>query len=203
MRKTAWMLAGVLVALPLTHTAVAAESDGLRAGTNPMPWARWQGRLSLVTSTDPWRLGVEGPAVKISSARLMGDYYFARSLTGLDRPGGLRATSGLIFGPRSVALAGQPAPTGGSAFSIGNRSIGRSAAPYPGDPAGDTATLPYLGIGYTGLAPRSGWGFSADLGLIARSPNNSPRIGGSPSLDDLIRDMRMTPLLQFGVSYPF
>ena len=64
-------------------------------------------------------------------------------------------------------------------------------------------TLPYVGIGYTGLAPRSGWGFSADLGLIAKSPGNSPRIGGGPSLDDQIRDMRMTPLLQLGVSYAF
>ena len=203
MRKTAWMLAGVLATLPLTHLAVAAEGDGLRPGANQIPWARWQGRLSLVTATDPWRLGVEGPAVKLSSASLMGDYYFARALTGLDRPGGLRATSGLIFGPRSVALAGQSAPTSGSAFSIGSRSIGRAAAPYPGDAVGETATLPYLGLGYTGLAPRSGWGFSADLGLIAKSPANSPRAGGGPSLDDLVRDMRMTPLLQLGVSYSF
>lgn len=203
MRKTAWMLAGVLATLPLTHFAVAAEGDGLRTGANPIPWARWQGRLSLVTTTDPWRLGVEGPAVKLSSASLMGDYYFARSLTGLDRPGGLRATSGLIFGPRSMALAAQPAPTSGSAFSIGSRSTGRSAVAYPGDAAGETATLPYLGIGYTGLAPRSGWGFSADLGLIAKSPAGPSRIGSGPSLDDLIRDMRMTPLLQFGVSYSF
>lgn len=203
MRKTAWMLAGVLAALPLTHTAGAAEGDGLRAGVSQIPWARWQGRLSLVTATDPWRLGVEGRAVKLSSASLMGDYYFARSLTGLDRPGGLRATGGLIFGPRAMALAGQAGPTGGSAFSIGSRSIGRTAALYPGDVAGETATLPYLGIGYTGLAPRSGWGFSADLGLIAKSPGHSPRIGGGQNLDDLIRDMRMTPLLRFGVSYSF
>lgn len=202
MRKTAWMLAGVLAALSSTCIAVAAESDDLRTGGDRLSWARWQGRLSLVTTTDPWRLGVEGPAVKLS-ARLMGDYYFARSSTGHDRPGGLRATSGLIFGPRSVALVGQPAPTSGSAFSIGSRSIGRSAAPYAGDSVGETATLPYLGIGYTGLSPRSGWGFSADLGLIAKSPGNSPRVGGGPSVDELVRDMRMTPLLQFGVSYSF
>ena len=203
MRKTAWMLAGVLAALSSTPIAVAAESDGLRTGADRISWARWQGRLSLVTATDPWRLGVEGPAVKLSSAQLMGDYYFARSLTGIDRPGGLRATSGLIFGPRSVALVGQPAPSSGSAFSIGSRSIGRSAVAYSGDPSGETATLPYVGIGYTGLAPRSGWGFSADLGLIAKSLGTSSRSGAGPNLDDQVRDMRMTPLLQFGVSYSF
>lgn len=203
MRKTAWMLAGVLATLPLTPIATAAEGEGLRTGASRIPWARWQGRLSLVTTTDPWQLGVEAPAVKVSSASLMGDYYFARSLIGRHRPGGLRATSGLIFGPRSAALTGQPGATGGSAFSIASRSIGRTAALYPGDVAAETATLPYLGIGYTGLAPRSGWGFSADLGLIAKSPGNSPRVGSGPSLDDLVRDMRMAPLLQFGVSYAF
>ena len=133
----------------------------------------------------------------------MGDNYFARPFTGLDGPGGLRATTGLIFGSRSMAFAGQSGAASGSAFSIASRSMGRSAARYPVDASNETATVPYLGIGYTGLAARSGWGFNADLGLFAKSPGNSPRVGGGQSLDDLIRDMRMTPLLQVGVSYSF
>jgi len=75
--------------------------------------------------------------------------------------------------------------------------------PYTNDVAGDNATLPYLGIGYTGLSPRNGWGFSADLGLVAKNPGNALRAGGGQSLDEMIRDMRMTPLLQLGVSYAF
>ena len=203
MRKTAWMLAGALAALPLSP-ATAADGDGLRLGSNQSPWARWQGRLSLVTAADPWRLGVEGPAVKLSSASLMGDYYFSRRLASPNQLGGLRATSGLIFGPRSALGTGQAGFGNGSAFSFGSRSSGRSALPYAADAANEgSTTLPYLGLGYTGISPRNGWGFSADLGLVAKSPANALRVGGSQNLDDLVRDMRMTPLMQLGVSYAF
>ncbi|MBC8056590.1 MAG: hypothetical protein H7Y61_08425 [Rhizobiales bacterium] len=204
MCKTAWMLAGALGALPLSP-AVAADGEGLRQGPNQIAWARWQGRLSLVTSTDPWRLGIEGPASKLSSASLMGDYYFGRSLDGPNKLGGLRATSGLIFGPRSslgTSSLGLGSSATGTAFSIGSRSVGRALVPATGD-VSESATLPYLGIGYTGLSPRTGWGFSADLGLVAKTPGNAVRAIGGPSLDDLIRDMRMAPLLQLGVSYSF
>lgn len=209
MRNTAWMFAAALAAaLPLAP-AMAADGDGLAAASaQQQPWARWQGRLSLTTSSDPWRLGVEGPAVKLSGASLMGDYYFSRSLTGPNQLGGLRATSGLIFGPRSVPSTGQPGlATGGSAFSIASRSVGRAATPYGNDPASDNATVPYLGVGYTGLSARGGWAFSADLGVVGQGPANAGRLGRSgssgPTLDDLVRDLRMTPLIQLGVSYSF
>ena len=198
MRNTAWMLAGVLAALPLTPVA-AADGDGLRPTPAQIPWARWQGRLSLGTASEPWRLGVEGPAVKLGSASLMGDYYFGRELTGPTRAGGLRATSGLVFGPRSAPSIGQPALASGSAFSIGNRAFSRPGLPATAELASDNATVPYLGIGYTGLAPRSGWGFSADLGLIAKTA----RFGAGPTLDDLVRDLRMRPIVQLGASYTF
>ena len=202
MRNNAWMLAGALAALPLSP-AMAAEGEGLRASSNQIPWARWQGRLSLVTTTDSWRLGVEGPAARLNSASLMGDYYFGRSLVGANQVGGLRATSGLIFGPRFALSSGQLGFTNGSAFSIGSRASVRSSMPYPTDLGSETATVPYLGIGYTGLSPRSGWGFSADLGLLAKNPGNALRVGSGQSLDEVIRDMRMTPLLQLGASYAF
>jgi hypothetical protein len=205
MRRIAWILAGA-IALPLAPL-FAAEDDGANAVARQIPWARWQGRLSLVTATDPWRLGVEGPTIKLSSATLMGDYYFGRSRTGTDRAGGLRATSGIIFGPRFAPTASPPGAVSGNAFSIDSRSAPRAALPPVGEAAPETATLPYLGIGYTGLSARNGWGFSADLGLIAKSPATAARYGrgtaGGQSLDDVVRDIRMTPLLQLGVSYSF
>lgn len=203
MRKTAWMLAGALAALPFSPATAADGAGGLKASSNQIPWARWQGRLSLVTATDPWRLGVEGPVATVSSASLMGDYYFGRSLAGPSRLGGLRATGGLTFGPRSALGTGQPGWANGNAFSIGSRSISRAPAPAAGDSSSENATLPYLGIGYTGLSPRSGWGVSADLGLVAKGASGALRFGGGQSLDDVIRDLRMTPLLQLGVSYSF
>ena len=205
MRKTTWMLAGAIAALPVAP-ARAADADAIEQGAKQVGWARWQGRLSLVTATDPWRLGVEGPAARLRSASLMGDYYFGRSLIWPNRIGGVRATSGLIFGPRASlgadgAVLGS-LPTGNS-FSIGSRSVGRQPLPVGSDLSGDSTTLPYVGIGYTGLSQRSGWGFSADLGLVPKSPSGLSRAGGGPTLDDLVRDLRMTPIVQLGVSYAF
>jgi len=204
MRNSAWMLAGAfaLTALP----GMAADGDGTMPGSGQLPWARWQGRLSLGTTSSPWRPGADTPAPTLSSASLMGDYYFSRWLTGPQGLGGFRATSGLIFGPRSLLSTGQPGFATGGAFSIGSRASGRAAMPYPGDPASDSTTLPYFGFGYTGLSPRSGWSFSADLGLVAQG-GSAARLGrslsGSQSLDDAVRDLRMTPLLQLGVTYSF
>ena len=205
MRNSAWMLAVALAftALP----GLAADADGAVLGAGQLPWARWQGRLSLGTTSSPWRPGADTPAPALSSASLMGDYYFSRWLTGPQGLGGFRATSGLIFGPRSAPSTGQPGFATGGAFNIGSRPVGRAATPYPGDAASDNATLPYVGVGYTGLSVRSGWSFSADLGLVAQGAGGTARLGrslyGSQSLDDAVRELRMTPLVQLGVTYAF
>jgi len=198
MRTTVWVLAGLFgfAAAPV----LAADGDSLTPNTDQPPWARWQGRLSLGNSAPLWRPGVE--TSKVNSASLMGDYYFGRSLVGAGSAGGFRATSGLLFGPRSSLLIGQPGLAAGNAFSIGSRPFGQSAMPYTGDTTGDNATLPYLGVGYTNLAARSGWSFSADLGLVAQTPGGI-KVIRNQSLDDAVREMRLAPLVQFGVSYAF
>ncbi|MEP7102395.1 MAG: hypothetical protein ABI781_17930 [Burkholderiales bacterium] len=201
MQTTAWMLAGAM-ALPFT-AAIAADG----AAPGQPTWARWQGRLSLGSTSTPWRLGADSPVPKFSSASLMGDYYFGRSLASPALLGGFRATTGLMVGPRSMFSAGQPSLTTGNPFSVGSRTFGQAVAPYTSDPAGDAGTATYLGVGYTGLAVRSGWSFSADLGLLAQGAGAAARWGrslnNSQSLDDAIRQMRMTPLLQLGASYSF
>jgi hypothetical protein len=206
MRKTARILIGML-ALATSPFAMAVDIEVAAPAANQTSWARWQGRLSLGTNSPAWRLGVEGPSTKLNSASLMGDYYFGPSLMGPGRLGGFRATSGLIIGPRNSVSTGQPALAAGSVFSIGSKLFGQSTSPYGTDVPADTATVPYLGFGYTGLSPRSGWSFSADLGLVAQSPSNSTRLGRALSngqnLDDAVRDLRLAPLLQLGVSYSF
>ena len=205
MRKTAWMLAGA-VAL-IMAPAMAADGEDPAPNPDQVSWARWQGRLSLGSTAPAWRLGVEGAAQKFGSASLMGDYYFARSLGNPGRLGGFRATSGVIFGPRGVLNTGQPGLAAGSSFSIGTRLFGQTSMPHTAADAADSTTLPYVGLGYTGLSVRSGWSFSADLGLVAQSSGGAVRLGraftGSQSLDDAVREMRLAPLLQFGVSYSF
>ena len=196
MRKTVWILAAMfgLAALP----ALAADGDSPTLNPDQLPWARWQGRLSLGTGAPTLRPGLVGS--KISNASLMGDYYFGRSLVGPGSAGGFRATSGLLIGPRTSLAVGQPGLTAGNAFSIGTRLFGQTTTPYAND-TGDSATLPYLGFGYTSLSARSGWSFSADLGLVAQTPGGVKLI--RQSLDDAVREMRLAPLVQFGVSYAF
>ena len=209
MRTTMWMLAGLtaLATAPFTVPAQAADGTGLALNTEA--WARWQGRLSFGTAAPALGAGwadVNSAERRPSRLSLMGDYYLSAPLIGVGSAGGLRATSGVILGPRYQPWLGQPGGAG-SSFSIGSRPFGPAALPYTSDPAGDTATLPYLGLGYTGLAARSGWSFSADLGLVAQSPGNASRLGralgGGQSLDEAVRDLRLAPLFQVGVSYSF
>jgi hypothetical protein len=183
--------------------------DGAGLASNGEPWARWQGRLSFGTSTPAWRPGLAdftNTAPKLNRLSLMGDYYLTSSLTGAGNVGGLRATSGVILGPRGQLWAGS-ASVAGSSFSVDSRAFGPSVMPYTNDSGADTATLPYLGLGYSGLSARGGWSFSADLGLVAQSPGNAPRLGRAlgtgQNLDDAVRELRIAPLLQVGVSYAF
>ncbi len=206
MRQFVWIFTGALaLACPLLSTAAPAAEGGLQA--DQVSWARWQGRLSLGSPSTPWRLGADSPIPKLTSASLMGDYYFSRSLLGPRQVGGFRATSGLIFGPRSMLGTAQTGQPGASAFSIASRAIGQAPMPLGGEPGAETTTVPYLGVGYTNLSVRSGWSFTADLGLMAQGSGSLGRLGrslsGAQSLDDAVREMRMTPLLQLGVSYAF
>ncbi len=69
------------------------------------------------------------------------------------------------------------------------------------------STLPYVGLGYSETSVKTGWGFWADVGLVVQSPGNAAGLGrvlsGSQGMDDLLRDMRMSPMLQMGVNYAF
>ncbi len=189
----------------IAGTAQAADDTKVPATDGTQAWARWQGRVLIGTAAD-WRpaLGAQDHAAyRPSSLSLFGDYYLSRSLAGAGNVGGVRATGGVILGPRSLALANLLGAGNGGNFSIGSRLFGAVPMPYSNDNAGDAAALPYLGVGYTGLSARSGWSFSADLGLIAQTPGNVVRLGRGQSLDDTVRDLRLAPVLQLGVSYSF
>jgi len=198
MRKTVWLIAvwTGLAAAP----ALAVDGDSLTLNPDQLPWARWQGRLSLGSVSPAWHPGFENG--KVASATLKGDYYFGRSLVGSGSLGGFRATSGVIFGPRAQLATGQPGLSAGSPFSIGSRLFGQGSAPYGAEPVAENATLPYVGVGYTGLSVRSGWSFSADLGLVAQSPGGL-KVIRNQSFDDMVRELRLAPLVQVGVSYAF
>lgn len=185
----------------------ANEGNGLTVKGDDFQWPRWQGRLSMSSASPAWTrtFGPANPGV--SGLTLMGDYYLTGSLLGAQRAGGFRATSGVVIGPRSLAAANLGAGSSGGGFNVDRRTTGQTTSVLPGDSSVDAPTLPYLGIGYTGLSPRGGWSFNADLGVVSLNPGNAVKLGrwlgGGQSLDDMVRDMRWSPVVQLGVSYSF
>lgn len=161
-----------------TATAAGAQTGGLKVDTDAttLTAPRLQTRMALGNSSITW----SGQA-----GLLLGDYYLHRSVLGDNEvSGGFRATSGVLLGQRAVVL-GTP-----------------SLRLTPGTDA--WSATPYVGVGWSGAWLRKGWGFSADVGFAARNASNTGlRVGNVQSLDDVLREMRLTPLLQMGVSYAF
>jgi len=197
----------------LSPLAASAGGEGLSTDADRVPWARFQGRISYAATaplaTTPVTPG-DGTGLQVQGMSLMGDVYFGAAPSSRATAGGFRATSGVIVGTRSSLWGMSAMAPASGLLNVDRRLFGASPAAfgYATDPANETTgTLPYLGIGYSSLSPRSGWSFSADLGLVSMSPANAVRlgrvVGGSQNLDDVVRDMRLTPVLQLGASYSF
>ena len=177
-----------------------AAGTGLVADADHVPWARFQGRITYSAATPAWRsefAPFDRTGLKVRGATVMGDLYVGQvPLGGKTQVGGFRATSGVVFGARSPVW-------GAPALTAPNLEPRFGAV----DPGREPSTMPYLGIGYSSLALRAGWSFSADLGLVSLAPGNAVRLGrvfgGGQNLDDVIRDMRFAPVVQLGVSYSF
>ncbi|HSQ73230.1 MAG TPA: hypothetical protein VLM87_12490, partial [Rubrivivax sp.] len=78
---------------------------------------------------------------------------------------------------------------------------------YLAEGQGSRVALPYIGLGYTSLSAREGWGLSADIGLGGQRPGERVRLGaGNPSaaqFENMLNDLRLAPIIQLGVSYAF
>jgi hypothetical protein len=211
MRSAHWVVAAALAAGAMV-SANALEGEGLVPRARSNDWPRWQGRLSLGTTAPSLRPDASNPdggGLSVTGLSLISDYYFTRSLAGAGDSGGFRATSGLLVGARSASFL-SPFPSSGyatgRAFSVDRRNVGGFSL-LPSIDASDPGAVPYVGVGYTGLSSKGGWGFSADIGVMALSPGSAVKFGrvfsGNQSLDDLLREMRLSPLVQVGVSYSF
>lgn len=208
-RTQPWQLAVVVVLASLA--CASAFADGLKVKDSANAWPKWQARLGVVAGPTNGNLGDE--SYKLESlnvagtarlgatfglqprpeapraAALLGDYYFTGS--GLDparMSGGLRATTGWLFGG-TAALAASTVATA-SPWSTALQRTATSDEARLGHAA-------YLGLGYTGLH-RSGLGFAADVGFMG-TRMTGPRLGS----DYVVRDLRLTPAARLGVSYAF
>jgi hypothetical protein len=197
MRKT--ILLGIAAIVLGSAPNSWAQSDDA-VGPDMLSWARLQGRVSLSTPVSNLRTPSWSDSSlatpRINSLSLMGDYYLGGASSPLNLSG-FRATSGLMLGTRT--------PLWGNA-ALGTSGVERRWA-NPEQGTESSATTPYLGLGYTSLSSRSGWRFSADVGLMSLQPGNILRLGrvlnGGDNFDDMLRALRFSQVLQVGLSYAF
>jgi hypothetical protein len=144
----------------------------------------------------PWRGDLAPADNGLRSMKLLGDVYLSGPGFGAGQVvGGLRATGGLLLGSRSPLLGASP---NGAPLSL---SVTQSLlTPVRGEEASDVPPVGYLGIGYSSLSLRGGWGFSADVGVMTGTGLRPPE---TRNLDDAVRELRLRPVLQLGVSYAF
>lgn len=205
-RRSAARGFGALIAwLGVASANAAGLAGGLTVPSEPPSWSTWQARLALQQAPAGWSspfLGASsGGGLKVQRLSLMGDYYFASLPFGSRGAGGFRATSGLLQGRTSASLWNSPSH--GDAISV--EWQGGGWVPGENGTAQNAGTTPYLGLGYSGLTGRGGWGFAADVGLLVQ--RSAVRFGrnaaATDNVDQLLRDLRLTPVLQLGVSYAF
>jgi hypothetical protein len=207
MRAARWIISGLFAAAPLV--AGASDGSGLTLTADSLPSARWQGRTSFEVQTPLLRSdlgGAQTTGLQVRSISLMRDRFLTGSLIGAGTLGGLYTTGGLIL--NSAARSGGQMALGGQPGLLVRRIAGPGAALLGSDlPADSSATVPYLGVGYSGLSVKGGWSFNADLGLVALAAGNVVKFGrvftGSQGLNDLTREMRFAPVMQMGISYSF
>mgnify|MGYP001415315399 CR=1 FL=1 len=190
-----------MLGLALSSIPAQAQS-GLRLGdaSRQDAWPRWQARFGLATTGAPFDAGNRW---QLSAGQLLGDYYWSGLRpVGVGGSGGFRATSGLLLGQRSVAL-GTPALASSQGLGLTVlRGSRLSSGLFEAQEA--WSAVPYFGIGYSGVSLRGGWGFTADFGLAGTSGGLQARGGlGSQGAEELLRELRLTPVLQFGASYAF
>ncbi len=191
-------------ALALVAGLVASSAQAqLRPDQHASLWPQWEGRIGLVLSdastplNNPFAFGDHpSSGLKLQSAHVLSDYVMPR---------GFRATLGLIRGATNAPFVDSPLDGG---LNIGARQV-------EGDPHAaanaDTQTVPYVGAGYTAtLTEPSGagtWRFNADLGLISLNSQNIGRVTrilqGEQGVDELVRELRLRPVIKFTVKYAF
>ena len=220
--------ARIIAATAAAGWALACHGgQGLSAPQADAWWPQWQARLSLqaAAAAPSSRASYSGAAMALNSQRstlagatggiqggaLLGDYYFARPLSG-PLSGHLRASGGLMLGPLGAAPTSfatpQASATGSTAVSWLGVSLLGPSAQAPGGLGFESADpVPYVGFGYSGSLWRDSVSLTADLGLVSERPAAASNVGravfGNQGMNQALRDMRLSPVLQLGMRYRF
>lgn len=216
-RHTTWMrpLASTMAGLALlAHLGLAQcqEGQGLTGDNASTLWPQWEGRIGLMldhsisySPRQSFALSMPTPlGFKVHSMQLLSDYYFTN--------GGFRATAGLVRGANNLPWW----PSGGKAMSglnLGLDGVDLANPPLSGTSNLDdpTKTAAYVGAGYSTRLNQArnygAWHFNADLGLISLNSANIGRFSrmlqGEQGIEDIVRELRLRPMLKVRVDYAF
>jgi hypothetical protein len=174
---------------------------------DPGFWPHWEGRVGVVVDRqvnplkDSFVLAQpnQGGNPRVRSLHILSDYY-------LD--GGFRATAGLLRGETGQAWWSSEGQGGGLNLSLQRLDTLGAAI---GHGAAEQQTTPYVGAGYSNTLGAQGtpntWRFNADLGLVSVNANTMNRINqillGDRGVEDLVRDLRLRPVVKVSVGYSF
>lgn len=192
---------------PLAEANAADGGRGL-ALRDSGPWPNWEGRIGAVIERpvnpvrDSFVLAqpVEG-GLRMRSLHVLADHYVE---------GGFRATVGIVSGEAGQAwwssgdhggglnLSLQQLDTLGSPLGLRRRNLLPQAQAY-------------VGAGYStrteAIGQASSWRFNADFGLLNTDPDGTDRFAGvlqgDRSFGDLMRGLRMRPVVKVSVGYAF
>jgi hypothetical protein len=176
-------------------------------------WPHWEGRIGILLDRPIGSLR-DNTALAPSSTQglhvrglhLLSDYYV---------DGGFRATAGILRGETSSAWWPAGEGTGGLTVSmqrldnLGLLSLDSTAGTLDNN---NRQTMPYVGAGYSSALARnarnkSAWRFNADLGLLSINSNNVNRLTqvlqGDRGVDELVRSLRLRPLVKVSVGYSY
>ncbi len=205
---TATVAAGFVLACQAGQGLAAPQADTW--------WPQWQARLSLqaapLASTYLPSNGLAQPGLAaqrgVQGGALLGDYYFARPLAA----GHFRASGGLMVGtlggaPLNFAQAASTSTGMAALPRLGLSLLSPSAAPTGMLATENADPVPYLGLGYSGSLWRNSISLTADLGMVSERPAAAGNVGralfGNQGMNQALRDMRLSPVLQLGMRYTF
>jgi hypothetical protein len=165
----------------------------------------WEGRIGVVVDRpinplkDSFVLAQPnaGGGLRIRSMHILSDYYLE---------GGFRATAGVLRGDTGQSWWASEGHGGGLNLSL-QRLDNLNLASV--NTSQDQQTTPYLGAGYSNSLTLNGtpsaWRFNADLGLVSINTNNhvGQVVQGDRTLDELVREMRLRPVVKVSVGYSF
>lgn len=205
----AWacLAAGMAVACP----ALAQSERGLMLPDSAYGnrWSGWAPRLGVVvTDTQPspgaYAMSTSGAGLKIQSVHVLTDYHLGS---------GFKATMGLVRGATNLPWWQTPENDMRSGAGLSVRRMDVLSNEYLPTYLGSdpNRTVPYIGAAYSGrLTETDGinaWRFQADLGLISLNSSNAAHMGrvlsGEQGLDDLVRELRLRPVVKFTINYKF